>query len=81
MSITNLPTVEEQFQLYLEKVDLSEQRIPPNQTKELRRAFFGAWRQSLALIKEELSELDELSAILALEKMYGEVLEFWKTQN
>jgi len=69
--------IEYQYQLYLKRVGLKEDLMHSAQKDETRRAFFGAWGQMLMLLKHDVSELSEDSAIEVLEDMTEQVLKFF----
>lgn len=73
--------IEKQYQLYLQRVKLSEEQMHPTQRQEMRRAFFGAAGQMLVMLRDDLSELPEGKAVLVLENMHKEVQAFWEIQN
>lgn len=69
--------LEEQYQLYLQRVDLKERDMHYDQRIQLRQAFFGACGQMLILLRDELSKLDENTAIAILQDMINQVSDYF----
>ena len=61
--------VEEMYQLYLNLVDLSEDRMHPQQRKQLREAFVGGVSMTSLYLIDVVGALDEDEAL--------EVLKVW----
>lgn len=59
--------------------------MPPDQRREMRRAFFGAWGQKIISDRDEVAALPENEAIKVFEAQLKEVADFWigeqKRQN
>lgn len=73
--------MENQWQLYLQRVNLKGKKMPAEQYRELKRAFFGALGQLLMLMKNEVADLSEDDAVSALESMINQVGDFWLKQG
>lgn len=69
--------LEHQYQLYLKRCELSEDKMHETQRKETRRAFFGACGQMLVLLRDDLSDLPEDDGIEVLQNMLNQVSNFW----
>ena len=69
--------LEKQYQLYLERVGISERKMHPTQKVETKRAFMGACGQMLILLRDDLGELEEDKAIEQLQDMINQVQSFW----
>lgn len=69
--------LENQYQQYLKRVGLDENKMHPVQKKETKRAFFGACGQMLVLLRDDVSELEDDKAIETLENMDNQVNSFW----
>lgn len=68
--------LEYQYQLYLQRVKLSESRMGHVQRQEMKRAFMGACGQILVLLGE-LSKLDEDMAIEKMQAMSDQVRNYF----
>lgn len=78
----NVFNLDFQYKLYLQRVQLNEGLMPPNQKQELKRVFFGACAQMLTCLRDDLSKLDEEPAVNTLQDMLNQVGDFWlKEQN
>jgi hypothetical protein len=73
--------VEEQYKLYINRVGLKLEQMPPDQIRETRRAFFGACGQILILMRDDVGALPEKQAIKIMENMLQEVGNFWLVQG
>jgi hypothetical protein len=73
-------TVEAQYQLFLKRMALTEASMHPDQKKQLRQAFYGAWGQCLFLQKDEMQQLQEGEQVEVYEAQVKEMGEYWKTQ-
>lgn len=69
--------LENQYQLYLERVGITESQMHPIQRAETKRAFMGACGQMLILLHKDLGALEEDKAIEQLEDMMNQVQAFW----
>ena len=61
--------LEKQYQLYLERVGITESQMHPIQKIETKRAFMGACGQMLILLRDDLGALEEDKAIEQLQKL------------
>jgi len=73
--------IEHQYQLYLQRVDLDERRMPEVQKVETKRAFYAGFAQMLLLARDTISELDEDRAVLTLEDLLVQIDIFWQEQS
>lgn len=71
--------IEKQYQLYLKRVNLKEEQMPPDQQRELRQAFYAACGQLLLVMRDDLSGLTELKAFETLDDMLNQVKQFFKS--
>lgn len=69
--------LEHQYQLYLQRMTLTESAMHPQQKTETKRAFLGACGQMLILLRDDLSKLEENVAIEKLEQMTSQVGNFF----
>lgn len=73
--------VEGQYQLYLQRVALKENQMHPEQRRQLRQAFFGAWGQALIHLRDEVGALPEEQGIEVLEAQLQEVGNYFIEQT
>lgn len=66
-----------QYSLYLERMNLKEDQLHPEQKKQLKQAFMGACAQFLDLLESKISILEETEAIKVLEYFEKQIAEFW----
>jgi hypothetical protein len=52
----------------------------PVQKVETKHAFMGACGQLLMMFRDEITELEEGEAVMYMEQMKNQVLEFWNKQ-
>ena len=69
--------LEHQYQLYLQRMALSESTMHPQQKIQLRQTFFGASGQMLILLRDELSKLEEEKAMETLQDLINQVGNFF----
>lgn len=74
-------TVEEQFNLYLERAGLSNQKMSELQLRETKRAFYGAWGQFLLLYLDIGSKYKEEDLLKILDNQFHEVGQFWTNET
>lgn len=72
-------TVLEQWKLT--RCGLSEEKMPPDQQREMKRAFFGAWGQLLIYFSDDLPVENEEAAAKHMCDMLDEVEQFWVVEN
>lgn len=70
-------TIAEQYALYLQRIGQDEGRMHPEQKKQVKQAFYGAFGQSLIMLRDEISALPEDQGIQALDSMISEVGNFF----
>lgn len=73
--------LEHQYQLYLQRMALSESTMHPQQKIQLRQAFFGASGQMLILLRDELSKLEEEKAMETLQDLINQVGNFFLAET
>lgn len=69
--------LEHQYQLYLERVNLHEERMHPQQKVQLKEAFFGACGQLLVLFRDDIGALPEEEAIDKMQGLHDQCLQYW----
>lgn len=72
--------VEHQYQLYLKKMKLSEDKMFPIQKKQLKQTFYAATAQILLLILDEITNLSDEEAHEAVKGMMEEIHAFFKEE-
>lgn len=81
MSEKNKFQIEEQWRLYLERVGLpSDDKLPQDQRREMKRTFFGAIGQMLVFFRDDLTQYDEESGAAVMDNMLKQVHEFFKEE-
>ena len=73
--------LEHQYQLYLQRMALSESTMQPQQKIQLRQTFFGASGQMLILLRDELSKLEEEKAMETLQDLINQVGNFFLAET
>ena len=73
--------LEHQYQLYLQRMALSESTMHPQQKIQLRQTFFGASGQMLILLRDELSKLEEEKAMETLQDLINQVANFFLAET
>lgn len=73
--------LEHQYQLYLQRMALSESTMHPQQKIQLRQTFFGASGQMLILLRDELSKLEEEKAMETLQDLLNQVGNFFLAET
>lgn len=68
--------LEEQYQIYLQKVDLDENKMGETQKRETRQAFFAGVSQSV-LFYIGLANMEEIEAVNSLDNLIEQVSDFW----
>lgn len=73
-----------QWGLFVERCGLQENKMPEDQRREMKRAFFGACGQMLILMKDELGDYSDkygdAAAAGVLQNMLDQVSNFWKVE-
>lgn len=70
-------TVYKQWCDFLKQVGLVESKMPPEQYREMKRAFYGAWGQCLLHARDEVVAYSENEAVKIMEGQVKEVTDFW----
>lgn len=87
MATKNIPKdfdLNHQWSLFCERCQIPENKMPEDQRREMKRAFFGACGQMLILQKDELADYadkngDEAAAGI-LQDMLRQVGDFWEKE-
>lgn len=73
--------IEHQYQLYLQRMQLDENKMSVVQKVETKRAFMGGFAQLLVLLREDIAAIeDEDKAVLTLEDLNTQLEQYWRTQ-
>lgn len=81
MSKDTILDLESQYQTYLKRVGISEERMHPRQRIETKRAFYGACGQMLILFRDGIGAIeDEDKAILQMQDLLNQVSIFWREE-
>lgn len=71
-------TVARQWKEFCERAGIPEDKMPQDQRREMRRAFFGAWGQALIHFRDEIGAVEEeTKAVTIMEGQLKEVADFW----
>ncbi|MEJ7647391.1 MAG: hypothetical protein WKF87_22550 [Chryseolinea sp.] len=65
-----------QWLQYLELVRVRESDLPPDQKREMQRAFYAGIGQTLVLLHQDVASMTEAQAEAALESLLKQVGEF-----
>lgn len=86
-NIKDLPvdfSLDHQWKLFVERCGVTEDKMPEDQRREMKRAFFGACGQMLILLKDELGDYGnkhgEIAAANVLQNMLEQVGGFWQCE-
>ncbi len=75
----NIFSIEHQYQLFLQRIALSEEQMGSQQRILLRMTFFGAAGQLLVLMRDDLSRLEENHGVRVLEDMHDQVMQYFES--
>lgn len=73
--------VEHQFTLYLQRCNVTRESLPPDQLREMRRAFYGAAGQMFFLMTEDISSLSEREYPGVLDSILDQIQEYWNKEQ
>lgn len=77
--------VGDQWKFFQLLTQLPEEKMHPDQRREMKRAFYAGAGQILMLLRNHLPDLPEDVGVVKLEEMVDEIQHFWlneqKTQN
>ncbi len=73
-------SAKDHFDNYLEKVGLKGKKIPVDQYREMKRAFYGGLGSCVVFFTADIDQLSEEEAIQEIEKFTQEIADYWKTQ-
>lgn len=66
------------YKKYLELMNLpDESKLHPEQRKQLREAFYGAWSMCLIHMRDDVAELSDSKAVEVMEAQLQEDGDFW----
>lgn len=72
--------IEDQYQLYLKRIGLTESMMHKAQKIQLRQTFFGAWGQFLLMIQEG-DEMTDDQFETTIDSMMDELKSYWLSQK
>ena len=76
--------LDHQWSLFLDRCDLREVKMPEDQRREMKRAFFGACGQLLILFRDELNDYGDkhgdIAAAHMMQNMLDQVGDFWQIE-
>lgn len=73
--------IELQYQRFIHLIGLTEANMHPEQKRQLRQTFYGAWGQCLMCLRDDLSKYPEAEAVRKLESMSKQVQDFFNLHN
>lgn len=68
--------LENQYQIFLQKIGLDENEIPSQQKKQLKLIFMVACRQILILLRDEVSLLDDDEGVKVMKGIIDQAKDF-----
>lgn len=74
-------TIKKQWDDFCKRAGIPEHKMQPDQKREMKRAFFGAWGQSLIHFRDEIGAQDENKAVAIMEGQLKEVADFWLAES
>lgn len=77
----NIFNLENQYQLYLQRMGMNEHAMHEVQKKQLRQTFMAACGQLLLLLRDDFGELDDMTACDTLQDMLNQVSNFFLTET
>jgi hypothetical protein len=72
--------IENQYLMYLKRVDIKEEDMVENQRTEMKRTFYGACGQLLILLRDEVSRGTEEEGVIIMQDMLNQVSNFFKKE-
>jgi hypothetical protein len=73
--------IEDQYQLYLQKIGLSESNMHPVQKEQIKLTFYGAFSQLMILLEDNIAELEDDKAFQVLEGFKTQIANFFLSQT
>lgn len=74
----NIFSIENQYQLYLKRINLPEEQMHPKQKEQLKFTFYAAVGQTLLMLRDDTSALPEGEAVEKLQGMIDEADAFFR---
>lgn len=74
-------SINEQYKLFLQRMNLNESVMHPIQKKQLKQAFYGAFAQCIILMRDEISLLPEKEGVEILDSQIKEVVDFFNAET
>lgn len=71
-------TIAHQYSLFLERMQLDERYMHPEQLIQIKQAFYGAWGMLLVLLRDDISNMADGHRILS--EMLQHISDFWEDQ-
>lgn len=73
--------LEHQFTLFLQRAGVTRADLPPDQFREMRRAFYGGAGQMFFLMATDIPELPGKTYLKALDSFRDQLQEFWDKET
>ena len=81
MTVKKKPQIQAQFDLYLEKMGLTQSQMSDVQYIETRRAFYAGFGQLLILLLGDIADMPEEESINTLDELLTESQEFFSKEE
>ena len=69
--------LEDEYQLFLQRIGLKEADMHPQQKRQIKQTFYGAFGQCLVITRDEITKFPEDQAIIELQNMFDQVGNFF----
>lgn len=69
--------LEHQYQLFLQRMALNENKMHPEQKKQLKETFFGAFGQAVNVFRDEITQLPDEDAMETMTSIWNQVGDFF----
>lgn len=70
-----------QYSEYLRRMELNEATMNPIQVVETKRAFMGGFAVALVIFRDEITKLDDDSALNQMNSLSSQLSVFWIAQK
>lgn len=72
--------LEQQYALFLERMDLDESKMHPQQKIQIKQTFFGAYGQALLALRDNVATQEENAAVETVKDILNQVQNFFLTE-
>ena len=74
-------SLENQYKLFLERMNLHESKMHPQQKIQIKQAFFGAFGQAIMVMRDEVAAQDEDAAVYSMQDIMNQVQDFFLSET